>query len=69
MPFEKYAHAANGLILPSSAARALAGGARDIERVDHLVQTIAGQQGMQSDVVDESVALVDSWLGANRQAA
>ncbi len=69
VPFEKYAHAANGLILPSSAARALAGGARDIERVDLLVQTIAGQQGMQSDVVDESVALVDSWLGANRQAA
>ncbi len=68
VPFEKYAAAANGLIRPSSAARALAGGAPNIERTDLLVKTIAGQQGMRSDVVDETVALIESWLAANRQA-
>jgi len=33
---------------PSSAARALAAGATNIERVDRLVQAIAKQKGMQS---------------------
>ena len=66
VPFEKYANAALSLVNPSSAARALANGARDIERVDRLVQTIAAQNGMQSDVVDETVELVDGWLAKNR---
>jgi hypothetical protein len=69
VPFEKYAQAALLLTTPSSAARALAAGAPHIERVDRLVQTIAAQQGMQSDVVDQIVALVDSWLEANRRKA
>ena len=68
VPFEKYANAANGLTKPSSAARALFGGAPNIERVDCLVRTIAAQKGMQSDVIDEIVALVDARLEANRQA-
>jgi len=34
--------------------------------VDRLVQAIAKQKGMQSDAVDEAVALVDGWLAANR---
>ena len=69
VPFEKYAAAAQGLSRPSSAARALGAGARDIERVDRLVQAIAAQKGMRSDVVDAIVALVDARLVRNRQAA
>lgn len=68
VPFEKYANAANGLEKPSSAARALLAGAQNIERADCLVKTIAGQKGMQSDVVDATVALVDGWLEKNRKA-
>lgn len=69
VPFDKYAQAALSLVTPSSAARALAAGAPQIERVDRLVQTIAAQQGMQSDVVDQAVVLVDGWLEANRKQA
>jgi hypothetical protein len=69
VPFEKYANAAQGLASPSSAARALFGGALNIERVDRLVKTVAAQKGMQSDAIDEIVALVDARLEANRRAA
>ena len=69
VPFEKYANAARSLRNPSSAARALAAGAPNIERVDLLIQKIAAQNGMQSDVVDETVELVDGWLEKNRQKA
>jgi hypothetical protein len=68
VPFEKYASAARGLSKPSSAARALAGGATAIERVDLLVQSLAAQKHMRSEAVDETVALVDSWLARNRKA-
>jgi len=67
VPFDKYANAALSLGSPSSAARALANGAPNIERVDRLVKTIAAQKGMRSDVVDETVALVDGWLEMNRK--
>lgn len=66
VPFEKYANAARSLRNPSSAARALAAGAPYIERVDRLVQKIAAHHGMQSDVVNETVALVNGWLEKNR---
>ena len=69
VPFEKYAAAAQGLARPSSAARALLAGAPHIERADRLVQTIARRHGLRSADVDETVALVDSWLEANRRAA
>jgi hypothetical protein len=69
VPFEKYAAAAQGLTGPSSAARALFGGAPNIERVDRLVRAIAAQKGMKSAVLDEVVALVDARLEANRKAA
>jgi hypothetical protein len=69
VPFDKYAKAAESLGSPSSAARALAAGATNIERVDRLVQTIAKQQGMQNPVVDQTVALVDEWLERNRKKA
>lgn len=68
VPFEKYANAANSLVNPSSAARALAAGVPNIERVDCLVKTIAAQRGKQLDVVDETVDLVDMWLEKNRAA-
>jgi hypothetical protein len=69
VPFEKYANAAQSLGSPSSAARALAAGAPNIERVDRLVQTVAAQKGLRNPVVDETVALVDSWLERNRKKA
>jgi hypothetical protein len=69
VPFEKYANAALSLGSPSSAARALAAGAPNIERVDRLVKSIAAQKGMQLAAVDETVALVDSWLEKNRKKA
>jgi len=69
VPFEKYANAAQSLANPSSAARALAAGATNIERVDRLVRTIAARQGMRNATVDQTVALVDGWLEANRKKA
>jgi hypothetical protein len=69
VPFDKYAAAARSLGSPSSAARALAAGATNIERVDRLVQAIAAQKGMRSAAVDQTVALVDGWLEANRRKA
>ncbi len=68
VPFEKYAAAAQGLASPSSAARALYGGAPHIERVDRLVQAIAAQRGLRHPAVDEVVALVDAQLERNRAA-
>ena len=61
--------AANDLVRPSSAARALDNGAPNIERTDRLVQTIAAQYGMRNAVVDQTVAVVDSRIAANRKAA
>jgi hypothetical protein len=69
VPFDKYAAAAQSLESPSSAARALAAGAPNIERVDRLVQAIAAQKGMRSAAVDQIVALVDDWLDRNRRKA
>lgn len=68
VPFEKYANAALSLGSPSSAARALAAGAPNIERVDKLVKTIGMQKGQQLAVLDETVELVDYWLNKNRAA-
>lgn len=68
VPFDKYAKAAESLGKPSSAARALFGGAEHIERVDSLVRRIAGQRGLESDTLHEIVALVDARLGRNRLA-
>jgi hypothetical protein len=67
--FEKYAAAAQGLANPSSAARALFGGAPNIERVDRMVQSIAAQHGMKNAALDEIVTMVDARLESNRAAA
>jgi len=68
VPFEKYANAALGLLNPSSAARAVHAGAKNIERVDKLVQLIARQRGMSMPEVDANIAIVDAKLAANRAA-
>ncbi|MEO1720520.1 MAG: hypothetical protein AAFR23_09890, partial [Pseudomonadota bacterium] len=68
VPFEKYANAANGLAKPSSAARALAAGAPNIERVDMLVHEIARQKSTSNASVDATVKLVNAWLEKNRAA-
>jgi hypothetical protein len=69
VPFEKYAAAAQSLVRPASAARALTNGAPNIERADKLVQLIAKQKGLSHPVIDQIVALVDSRLEANRKKA
>ena len=69
VPFDKYAAAAQSLGSPSSAARALYGGAPYIERVDRLVQAIAAQKGLRLPILDEVVGLVDAKLEANRKKA
>jgi hypothetical protein len=67
VPFEKYAAAAQSLVRPASAARALNNGMPNIERADKLVQLIAKQRGLNHPVIDAEVALVDSRLEANRK--
>ena len=69
VPFEKYAEAAQSLVRPASAARALNNGAKNIERADKLVQGIARQMGLSHPTIDATVALVDSRLEANRRKA
>ena len=65
VPFHKYAKAAESLLKPSSAARAVAAGAPFIERVDVLVQLIAQELGMSNPDIDEIVSIVDAQLSAN----
>lgn len=63
VPFEKYAKAAESLLRPSSAARAVASGAPFIERVDLLVKLISHQIGMPSAEIDRTVEVVDQKMG------
>ena len=69
VPFDKYAAAGTGLLKPSSAARALAAGATDIERIDLLVKLVAEQKGLCHASVSETVKLINGWLERNRKAA
>lgn len=62
VPFEKYAKAAESLLKPSSAARAVAAGAPFIERVDLLVKLISHQLGMPNAEIDRTVGIVDQRL-------
>lgn len=62
VPFEKYAKAAESLLKPSSAARAVANGAPFIERVDLLVKLIAHQLGTPHAEIDQTVQTVDRKL-------
>ena len=69
VPFEKYAAAAQSLVRPASAARALSNGVPFIERADKLVQLIAREKGLSHPQIDRGVALVDRRLEANRKKA
>jgi len=62
VPFEKYAKAAESLLKPSSAARAVSAGAPFIERVDLLVKLISHQLGMANVEIDGTVDVVDQKL-------
>jgi Ketopantoate reductase PanE/ApbA len=62
VPFEKYAKAAESLLNPSSAARAVAAGAPFIERVDLLVKLISHHLGMPNAEIDRTVEIVDRRL-------
>jgi len=65
VPFAKYAKAAESLLNPSSAARAVFAGVRHIERVDRLVQQIARARGRDNDQLNDTVAIVDDALVGN----
>jgi hypothetical protein len=65
VPFEKYAKAAESLLKPSSAARAVAAGAPFIERVDLLVKLISHNVGMPNAEIDRTVEIVDRRLNDN----
>lgn len=69
VPFEKYAKAAEGLLKPSSAARAIDAGASAIERVDKLVRLIGNAVGMPNAEIDRVVATVDRRLEENEAKA
>jgi len=62
VPFEKYARAAQSLLKPSSAARAVSNGAPFIERVDLLVKLISDQLGLPNAEIDRTVEIVDQKL-------
>lgn len=66
VPFEKYANAAQGLLKPSSVARAIAAGAPEVERVDKLVQLIGQFLDLENPMIDEIVATVDQCLTENQ---
>jgi len=67
--FEKYAAAARDLAKPSSVARAIAGGATEIERVDRLIARVAAHLGRAHPELERIVATVDARLDANRRDA
>jgi hypothetical protein len=66
VPFEKYAKAAESLLKPSSAARAIDAGAKQIERVDLLVQQIGTSLGLNNPLLNETVTIVNARLALNR---
>lgn len=62
VPFDRYADAAHGLTLPSSAARAIHAGATKIERADLLLQRLALRKGLSSPGLDQVIATVNQRL-------
>ncbi|MEP2027306.1 MAG: 2-dehydropantoate 2-reductase N-terminal domain-containing protein [Paracoccaceae bacterium] len=67
VPFRKYAAAAQNLLKPSSAARAVFSGAKNIERVDKLTKLTASSLGMSHPANLEAVQIVDALLIANQE--
>ena len=68
VPFAKYAKAAESLLKPSSAARAVASGSAVIERVDLLVKLISHQLGVPNAEIDRTVQIVDRKLNEGSAA-
>ncbi|WP_295854203.1 2-dehydropantoate 2-reductase N-terminal domain-containing protein [Tardiphaga sp.] len=68
VPFAKYAKAAESLLKPSSAARAVAAGAPFIERVDLLVKLISLRLNMANADIDRTVQIVDQKLNERIEA-
>jgi hypothetical protein len=67
--FDKYRAATDKLIAPSSVARAIAGGATAVERVDKLVQVIGRLCGITHPAIDRAVALIDAALARTKISA
>ena len=67
VPFEKYTKAAQGLLKPSSAARAIVAGSQ-IERVDRLIQALSRSLGMPNASIDLTVSRVDAALEMHAKA-
>lgn len=66
VPFAVYARATESLVRPSSAARALAGGATHIERIDLLVFQLMQQLGLDISKIEPIVELIERRLAHNR---
>ena len=69
VPFEKYAKAAESLLKPSSAARAVSSGAPFIERVDLLVKLISHQLGLPNAEIDRNGPDRESKTESEHRAA
>ncbi|MBO6521816.1 MAG: hypothetical protein JJ900_15620 [Rhodospirillales bacterium] len=67
VPFEKYAAAAENLLKPSSAARAVDAGAPFIERVDLLVHEIARSLGIANEDFMRIAETVNAQLANNNR--
>jgi len=66
VPFAKYATAAENLGKPSSAARAVFAGAKNIERVDKLINLTLASLDLHNTGIENTVRLVDAKLASNR---
>lgn len=67
--FDKYVAATEKLVAPSSVARAIAGGAPAVERVDKLVQIIGHQYGIAHPMIDRTVASIDTAIARTNVSA
>jgi ketopantoate reductase PanE/ApbA-like protein len=67
--FDKYVAATEKLVAPSSVARAIAGGAPAVERVDKLVQIIGHHYGIAHPVIDRTVASIDAAIARTTVSA
>ncbi len=66
--FDSYARAAEQLSFPSSLARGLAAGARQVERIDRLVLNLMRREGIETGAVEAISAAIDRRLEANLKA-
>jgi hypothetical protein len=64
--FASYAKAAEGLTRPSSLARALASGAKAVERIDRLVLNLMRLHGIDSPEIEAIVATIEHQLTVNK---